>query len=165
MFRINLVMKIFKTIPLLVLVLSCCSPKYGIVKARAFVQQSVAGTIRVDMNGRPMESGVTTHHLIYVETSAENTPEWKSASIGDKTFSIQAVKVSPNQNIGKTMEGKELVLNAQPNHQLWQLVLTPANSDDDTKLNQPIVLKGKWKNKPFSFTISNEERLQTINFQ
>jgi len=164
MFRINFVMKIFKTIPLLVLVLSCCSPKYGIVKARAFVQQSVAGTIRVDMNGRPMESGVRTQHFIYVETDAENTPEWESASIGDKMFTIQAIKVSREQNVGKTMDGKKVVLNAQPNHQLWQLVLTPSNADD-TKLNEPIVLKGRWKNKPFSFTISNEERLQTLEFQ
>lgn len=150
-----------------------CSSQYGIIKAQAFVQNSIAGTIRVDENGRPMNSGITTQHLIYVETKTKKPlPKWETAWVEQKPYSIQAVEVTTiNQVIGKTKDGKDVLVGASDGHQLWQLVLTPASAvAKDSVLKEKImknviVLTGTWKNKSFTYQITKEQQLQTLHFQ
>src|SRR5512142_3061654 len=116
-----------KCIPLLVLsfFLISCS-RHGIIKATAFVKRSVAGTIRVDEKGRPLNSGITTQHLIYVETQGtQGSPEWQTVWVDQQPFSVTPVEIrNRHQVIGRTPEGKEVVLHPRNGRQLWQLVLT-----------------------------------------
>jgi hypothetical protein len=147
-----------------------CSHKYGIEKAQAYERESVSGTIQVDENGRPRNSGVYKTHLIYIETAADQpSPEWDLAWINGQPYTVKPVEVAQNGiSIGQSKDNKEVILNSQPGNKLWQLVLSPnpvtVPQDSTIKENfqkTPIVLTGKWKNKKFKYKISKEEQLAT----
>lgn len=145
-----------------------CSHKYGIEKAQAYVRESVTGTIQVDENGRPRNSGVYKTHLIYIETAADQpSPEWDMAWINGQPYTIKPVEVTQTgMSIGQSKDNKEVVLNPQPGNKMWQLVLSPnpISVPQDSVLKEdyqknPIVLTGKWKDKNFKYKISKEEQL------
>jgi hypothetical protein len=150
-----------------------CTPKYGISNAQAFVRESVSGTVKVDNNGRPVNSAVSKTHLIYVETSpSEPLPQWEQAWVDGKGYSIKTVQVlNANQTIGKTADDKEVSVIARPGNQLWQLVLSPQTElTPDAAMKEKmqanaIVLTGKWKDKQFEYKIEKEQPLATIHMQ
>ena len=150
-----------------------CTPKYGISNAQAFVRESISGTVRVDKNGRPVNSAVSKTHLIYIETIAgDPLPQWEQAWVDGKSYAVKPVDVKDaNQTIGKTADEKEISVIARPGNQLWQLMLTPqAGQTPDAALkekmqNNAIVLTGKWKDKPFQYKIEKEKQLATLHMQ
>lgn len=155
-------------VPFLLFSASCAS-QYGIVKARAFERAQVAGTIRADDQGRPQSSGISKAHLIYIETrDGQPLPEWETAWVEGQPFAIRPVEVKQEVHLGQTKEGKEVVVNARPHQQLWQLVLLPAPSAvPDSKIKKdirqnPVVLTGSWKNKPFHYGIHEVQSLESI---
>jgi len=155
----------------LVFFISCS--RHGIVGSQAYVRESIAGTVRVDDNGKQLNSGVSKQHLIYIETKGSGPlPTWQTAWIDQQPYSVQAVEITnPDQVIGKTPEGNDAVVHAKPGNKLWQLVVTPKQEAVEdaalqTKINESkIVLVGTWKDKPFSYTISEEEPLQVLQMQ
>ena len=162
--------KIFLPVIIMLLFTSCS--RHGIVKSYAYVRKSVAGTIRVDDNGRPLNSGITTEHLLFVETdSSKGWPQWGTAWIDQIAYSIQPVQINQQQVIGKTTDGKEVSFNVKRRHQLWQLVLSPKkDSVVDAELqekirNSKILLSGIWKDEPFTHKISKENELQRLELQ
>lgn len=163
--------KIFLPVFIMLFFTSCS--RHGILKSYAYVRKSVAGTIRVDDNGRPMNSGITTEHLLFVETdSSKGLPQWGTAWIDQTPYSIQPVQIkNPKQVIGKTGDGKEVSFDVKRGHQLWQLVLLPKkDSVVDTELqenirNSKILLSGRWKDKAFTHKISKENELQRLELQ
>ena len=150
-----------------------CTPKYGISNAQAFVRESISGTVKVDNNGRPVNSAVSKTHLIYIETwPNEIMPQWEQAWVDGKAYAIKTVQVKDaNQTIGKTADDKEVSVIARPGNLLWQLVLTPQPAlTPDAALkekmqNNAIVLTGKWKDKPFQYQIQKEQQLATVHMQ
>lgn len=162
--------KIYLSILLLVFLISCS--RNGIVKTYSYVKKSVPGTVRVDDNGRPVNSGITFHHLLFVETdSLKGSPEWGMAWIDQNSYSVQPVKINTNQVIGKTMEGQDVRIGAKKGNQLWQLVLSAkidsAKSPDlaEKIKKSKILLSGTWKDKPFTYKISKERELQQLELQ
>ena len=132
----------------------------------------MAGMVRSDDNGRQTSPGITTQHLLFVETdSSKGRPLWTKAWIYQQPYSIQPVKMdSPNNIIGKTMSGEDVAIRVKKGNELWQLVLSPKkDSTEDQDLEKikksKILLFGTWKNKPFSYKISKDEQLQQIEFQ
>jgi hypothetical protein len=156
-----------------VLVLFASCSRHGIVKTYAYARKTVAGTVRTDDNGRQINSGVTTHHLLFIETdSSKGLPAWGTTWIDGKPYSVQPVKInSHNQIIGKTMEGEEVSIAVKKGHELWQLVLSPkldsaVDADLQQKIaNSKILLSGIWKGKQFTHKISKEKELQRLEFQ
>ena len=167
-------MKIFALAVSTIFFFASCSNKYGITKASAFVRKSIAGTVRVDENGRQLNSGIAEQHLLFVETDSSKTlPQWETAWIKQQPYSIQPIEIKQAQQIiGKTNDEKEVMLRRKKGHQLWQLVLMPLG---EREINDPslkteidennIVVTGTWKNKPFGYVISKEEQLQPLQFQ
>jgi hypothetical protein len=149
-----------------------CS-RHGIVKTYAFVRQTVAGTIKVDDSGRPMSSGITTQHLIFVETdTSRGSLQWGTAWIDQKPYTVQPIEITDHDQIlGKTMDGENVTIDVKKKHRLWQLVLSPAedsigNADLREKIKKSkILLTGTWKAKPFSYKISKEKQLQRLELQ
>ena len=146
-----------------------CSSKYGIASAKAFVRENVAGTLQVDRNGVPKNSGVSKTHLIYVETVPDKPlPVWNTVWIEGKPFNITPIEVkATSQNIGKTADEQDVIVGSKNGHQLWQLMVSSASKQfpdssllDKIKQN-PVVITGMWKDKPFSYTISKELQLTT----
>ena len=142
-----------------------CTPKYGIQKPQSFVRESVAGTVQTNNNGRPIESGVSKTHLIYVETvKGAMAPEWNIAWVDGKPYTIRAAEVQPGTVIGTTKDHKDMQVHAKSENQLWQLVLFPPPSgfaDSTLKNNSaPIVLTGKWNGKDFRYAINKEQELE-----
>ena len=167
-------MKYALTSLFIVLLFAACSPQYGIYKANAYVRERVAGTIRVDDSGRPLSSGVTEEHLLFVETdSSQPAPVFTTVWIKQKAFDVQPVEIkSPRQSIGQATDGSEVALGAKEGNRLWQLVLTPTENTPVTdaslaeKLQQKnIVISGTAKGKPFVYAFDKEERLQPLHFQ
>jgi hypothetical protein len=161
-----------KTIWAAVLLFACiisCSP-HGIAGSRAYVRESVAGTIRRDDNGRPLNSGISRQYLIYLETNrTEQLPVWQTAWIDQQPFSVETVEVkNTGQIIGKTTDGNDVTVSVKSGNQLWQLLLKPKKEavDDDglqKKINSSkILLVGIWKDKPCTYTIEKVERLQAL---
>lgn len=151
---------------------SSCSSKYGIVKAKAYVRQSTAGTIKADDNGRPLSSGINTQHLIYIETdTSKPRAQWETAWVEQQAYSIEPVPVAANQIIGKTADGTEVIIDAKPGNVFWQLVLKSKKDMEPeawlkNKINKnKIVLSGTWKDRQVVYKISKEQILQPINFQ
>src|SRR5689334_5339631 len=86
-----------------------CVRKYGIQKAQSYVRESVAGTVQTNNNGRPINSGISKAHLIYVETvTGSMAPEWKMAWVEGQPYSIRAVEVQPGTVIGTTKDNKNV---------------------------------------------------------
>ena len=148
---------------------SSCSSQYGITKAKAYVRGNVAGTIRTKDNGQPQSSGISITHLIYIETHANQPqPEWKSAWVEGRVYSIRPVEVKQEVHLGQTKKGEEVLLKPEPDKQLWQLVLFPAQPavPDSTVVKaiqkNLVVLTGLWKNKPFHFAIKKIQPLESI---
>jgi hypothetical protein len=149
--------------------ISGCTPKYGIASAKAYVRENVAGTIQVDRNGVPKNSGVSRTHLIYIETVADKPqPVWSNVWIDGKPFNITPVEIkATSQNIGKTNDDKDVIISSKNGHQLWQLTVgTTSTQFPDSSLNEkikqyPIVLTGLWREKPFTYPISKELQLAT----
>ena len=151
-----------------------CSPKYGIAGARSFVRESVAGTIRADDNGRPMETGIRREHLLFIETdTARARPQVGHAWIDQKGFSVQLAEMRPPfYPIGQTADGKRVTITPKNGNQLWQLVLTPApgasvaDSAVQGKIaGAPIVLTGTWEEKKFAYTMPSAKPLAPIAYQ
>ncbi|MBO9683237.1 MAG: hypothetical protein J7502_11315, partial [Flavisolibacter sp.] len=94
---------------LALLFFTSCS-RHGIIKSYAYSRKSVAGTVRADDNGRQINSGITIQHLLFIETdSSKGLPEWNTAWVDQKPYSIRPVKINDrNQVIGKTMDGHEV---------------------------------------------------------
>jgi hypothetical protein len=165
-------MKKILVLALVSLVLISCS-RHGIIKSYAYVRKSVAGTVRADDNGRQMNSGITMQHLLFVETdSLKGMPEWQTAWIDQKPYSIRPVLINTyNQAVGKTVEGKDVSIAVKKGRQLWQLVLSPKqnsveNADLQEKIKKSkILLSGTWKGKSFTHKISKEKELQRLEFQ
>ena len=158
----------------IVLLLSACSPQSGIYKASAYVREKIAGTIRVDDSGRPLNSGVSEEHLLFVETdSSQPAPLFTTVWIKQKAYGVQPVEIKgPQQAIGKAADGSEATLRAKEGNRLWQLVLTPKEETSVTdaslaeKLQQKnIVITGTRQGKPFVYAFDKEERLAPLHFQ
>ena len=149
-----------------------CS-RYGIVENKVYVRQSRSGTIRTNDNGKAMSSAPGKEYLIYVETdSSKPSVQWETAWVEQKPYSIRPIEITnPNQVIGKSGDGKEVVMNAKNGNRLWQLVLMPSTTSiADAKLQQKIdntkiLLAGLWKGKDFTYKISKEYELQPLDFQ
>jgi len=153
--------------PLFFLCISCAS-KFGITKAQAFTRENVTGTIQVDDNGRPGNSGIYKNYIIYIETKADTLlPKFETAWIEGKGYFIKPIEVKNELRLGKTKDDKEVVMNAGNGKKLWQLVLSPnAPVLPDSSLTEkmkkdPIVLTGEWKNKPFEYSIKKVQELET----
>jgi hypothetical protein len=165
-------MKTARGLVISVLFFISCS-RHGIAESKAYVRQLIAGTVRSNDNGKQMNSGVSKEYLIYIETDISKPPiHWETAWIEQKPYSIRPVEiVIPNQVIGKTTDGKEVVMNAKKGNRLWQLVLIPTDrSKEDSELRikinkAKILLIGSWKNKPFTYKVSKEYELQALDFQ
>ena len=151
-----------------------CSPKYGIAGAKTFVRESVAGTIRADDNGRPVESGIRREHLLFIETDTTRArPQLDHAWVHQKSFSVQWVEMRPPfYPIGETTDGKQVILTPKSGNRLWQLVLTPAPeatvSDSSRKAKiarEPILLTGVWEEKNFSYSMPEPKPLAPIPYQ
>ena len=164
-----------KIIPfvLLLFMLGACSSKYGISKAKAYVQETVGGTVKVDHEGRPGSSGVSKRHLIYVETdSTRGMPEWETVWVEKKPYGVRPVEVMNGQVIGKDADGSDIRLTVKNGHKLWQLVLLPKTPDTvaDPQLQDKIettliVITGTWKDKSFAYRIKEEHPMQPLHFQ
>lgn len=144
-----------------------CIPKYGIKNAQSYVRESIAGTVQTNNNGRPVTSGISKTHLIYVETvTGGMAPEWKIAWVEGQPYTIRAVEVQPGTVIGTNKNNKDIQVHAKSENQLWQLVLfpPPAAYADSTLKNTsaPIVLTGRWNGKEFRYTINKEQELATL---
>jgi len=159
---------------LFIVFLFACSPKHGIYKANAYVRERVAGTIRVDDSGRPLSSGVTEEHLLFVETdSSQPAPVFSTVWIKQKAYDVQPVEIKgPRQVFGQATDGSDVALSAKEENRLWQLVLTPTENRPVTdaslaeKLQQKnIVITGTANGKPFVYAFDKEERLQPLHFQ
>lgn len=157
-----------------VLLLASCSPQSGIYKASAYVREKVAGTIRVDDSGRPLNSGVSEEHLLFVEMdSSRPAPLFTTVWIKQKAYAVQPVEIKqPQQSIGKTNNGVDVTLQKKEGTELWQLVLTPKEETpaSDAALagkvrEKNIVITGSWKDKPFVYAFDKEERLAPLHFQ
>lgn len=155
------------------ILLASCSSKYGIVKAEAYSRKIIGGTIKVDRNGNPANSGISQQYLIYVETDTlKPFPEWKTVWVDQQAYSARPAEINSNQVIGKTMEGQDVVLNARPGNRIWQLVLSPYKDSIATESSlrrkiekYPVVITGVWHNKPFAYKISREKQLQSVDMQ
>ena len=146
---------------------------YGIVESKVYVRQSRSGTIRTNDNRKAISSGAGKEYLIYVETdSSKPSIQWETAWIEQKPYSIRPIEITnPNQVIGKSGDGKEVVMNAKKGNRLWQLVLMPSttsitDADLQQKIgNAKILLTGSWKDKEFTYKISKDYELQPLDFQ
>ena len=159
---------------LFLILFASCSSKYGIVNAEAYIRKITAGTVKVDRNGGRTNSGVSYQHLIYVETDTSRPlPQWRTVWANGQSFAASAVEVkTPNQVIGKTVDGKDAIVNAKAGNRLWQLVLTPItdsafhNRSVRRKIEKnPVVITGIWKNKEFAYEFSREKELQPLDMQ
>jgi hypothetical protein len=165
-------MKYALTTLFIVHLLAACSSRYGIYKASAYVRETVAGTIRVDDRGRPLNSGVSEEHLLFVETDSA-PPVFTTVWVKQKAYGVQPVEIKqPQPSIGKAANGNDVVLQKKEGATLWQLVLTPK---EDAAINDAsladkigqknIVITGSWKGKPFVYAFDKEERLEPLHFQ
>jgi hypothetical protein len=132
----------------------------------------MAGTIRTDDNGKPVNSGITFHHLLFVETdSLKGSPVWEMAWIDQTPYSIQPVKINTSQVIGETIGGGDVRITVTKGNQLWQLMLSSKKDsirspDLQEKIKKSkILLSGTWKDKPFTYKISKERELQQLELQ
>lgn len=150
-----------------------CSANYGIGKARAYVREKIAGTIPVDDSGRPLSSGVSEEHLLFVETDpAQPAPAFSTVWINGKPYSVQPVKMNPvGQVIGKT-KAEDVVVSAKEGNALWQLVLTPKGESVTAPASllkkvaeKKFVLTGTWREKGFVYAFDKEARLEPLSFQ
>jgi hypothetical protein len=158
-------------VPALVLLFLISCSRHGVIRSYAYVRKSVAGTVRADDNARQMSPAITTEHLLFVETdSSKGLPQWKTAWVDQKPYSVQTVKIN-NKVIGRTIEGANVNFNVKEGHQLWQLLLSPkqdsvTSTDLQEKIKKSkILLSGLWKNKPFTHKISKEKELQRLELQ
>ena len=166
-------MKYALTLLFIVQLFASCSSQNGISKAKAYVRQKIAGTIPVDDNGRPRQSGVSEEHLVFVETdSAKPAPVFATAWVKQKPYAVRPVQIpQPAQPIGKTTAGKEIILAPKAGHTLWQLVLMPTNESTakasltEKILQNQFVLTGTWQGKDFVYAFNKEERLEPLQFQ
>jgi hypothetical protein len=151
-----------------------CASNFGISKASAYVREKVAGTIRVDDSGRPLSSGVSEEHLLFIETEPTQTlPLFTTAWVKRKPYAVTLVEIQQsNESIGKTMKGEDVILSAKEGRKLWQLVLTPkqevaagSTSLAQKILEKQIVLTGTWKGEAFVYAFDKEEQLEPQHFQ
>jgi hypothetical protein len=151
----------------IVIAFDACSQKFNIVKADAFNRNSIAGTIAVDENNRARSSGVTATHLIFVETkSNQPAPQWDTVWIDEKAYLVQPVEITqPELRLGKTKDtNREVVLKANAGNKLWQLMITSQGAvtpKPAKKLKGAVVLTGKFNQKPFMYSIEQEQPLKT----
>jgi hypothetical protein len=143
-----------------------CPAQYGITKASVYTKENIAGTIRVDDQGKPKNSGIFKTYLIYVETDASQPlPKWEHAWVEGGGYAIRPVEVTQDLALGNTEKEQEVRLKVRSHKRLWQLVLSPAPffPPDSTVAkavrDNPVVLTGRWKNKPFHFTIKKIQPL------
>ncbi|WP_165958056.1 hypothetical protein [Segetibacter sp. 3557_3] len=141
----------------------------GIVNAYAFMREHFAGTIAVDDQGNPMQRGVDTVNLVYIETKGNDVPTIKRAWRNGQAYqvSLLPVKQLPVQ-IGSTRSGeRKLVLQPTRGSRLWQLSIDPVNE----KGRQPavkaykrndLILEGEYKKSKFLYTIRNITMLMPI---
>lgn len=149
--------------------LSGCSHNYGIYKTHAFYRTDIAGIVRADDNNKTLNSGVSTEHLIYLESSPEKgQPTIESVLIDAQSYKAQPVEVQGGSiSLGKLKnDEKEISIKAEPGNQLWQLVLSPSNEasalQTDKKDTGMIVLKGIWDKKPFTYKIKKQQQLAAV---
>jgi hypothetical protein len=152
----------------LLLPFSHCLAQYGITKASVYVRENIAGTLRVDNQGKPKNSGKFKTYLIYVETDANQPlPEWRHAWVEGQDHSIRPVEVKQDLSLGKTEKEQEVMLKIRPHKRLWQLVLSPVPSTPPNSTvakairDNPVVLTGEWKDKPFYYTIKKIQPLES----
>ncbi|MCW3073301.1 MAG: hypothetical protein JWP69_370 [Flaviaesturariibacter sp.] len=156
----------------LFLMVSACSPKYGIYSAKAYLRESNRGTQQVNDNNLPAGSTRLRENLLYIETAMEKPPVFTTAWIDQKAYTVQAVKAQPNVTIGTTKDSnQEVSITVKEGNQLWQLLLTENHTASlDTAARtvvekHPIVLTGIWKEKSFVYPVENRTILEGILYQ
>ena len=140
---------------------SCAQTKLGIVKAHAYMQLNMPGTIPVGDEHK----GPDTVYRVYVETRAGINFNCIGAQIGQNSYKILSSKVSPPINIGISENGEAAIVNAKKGNNLWQLNLEKndpiqfvKNYGGGSKII--VTLKVKYKKKNYTYPISHVSVLQ-----
>jgi hypothetical protein len=141
---------------------SCAQNKLGIVKAHAYRQLNMPGTIPVGDEHK----GPDTVYRVYVETRAGINFNCIGAQIGQISYKILSSKVSPPINIGISEEtGEAALVTAKKGNNLWQLNLEKSEPIKLTKnyvggSKNIVTLKLRYKKKNYTYPISHISVLQ-----
>ncbi len=141
---------------------SCAQTKFGIVKARAYMQLNMPGTIPVGDEHK----GPDTTYKVYVETRAGINLNYIGAQIGQNSYKILSSKVTPPVNIGISQEtGEAAIVTATKGNNLWQLNLEKnepiqfiKNYGGESKII--VTLKLRYKKKNYNYRVSRISVLQ-----
>jgi hypothetical protein len=148
---------------------SCAQMNKSIIKAEAFYMIPTPGTIPVDDAGQPIPIQRNKMYNVFLEVNGP-VPEWTKAWTDGRFFSIISLPIKEKTTIvGKRKEDdQKVVMAAGKGNTLLQLELAP--NELFQKPPQPlkrgeILLQGKWKGKPFYYTVTKVRELASPEYQ
>ncbi len=140
---------------------SCAQTKTGIIKAHAYMQLNIPGTIPVGDEHK----GPDTLYRVYIESRADKNFIWSAAYIGNNAFNIISYKAVPPVTVGNlTSTGEAAVITTKKGNILWQLNLEKTSSKTQYSKNnttvKEVILKMKSRKKSYFYKIKPILELQ-----
>ncbi len=141
---------------------SCAQTKTGIIKAHAYMQLNIPGTIPVGDEHK----GPDTLYRVYIESRADKNFIWSAAYIGNNAFNIISYKAVPPVTVGNlTSTGEAAVITTKKGNILWQLNLEKnlsksQYSKNNARLKSEVILKLRNKKKTHFYKIKAILELQ-----
>ena len=141
---------------------SCAQTKSGIVKAHAYMQLNMPGTIPVGDEHK----GPDTLYRVYIESRVDKKFIWSAAYIGSKTYNIVSYKATPPVNVGNlSSTGEAGIVTTKKGNTLWQLNLELTSSKSHyskniSGLKNEVILKFGTKKKINFYKIKPIQELQ-----
>jgi hypothetical protein len=144
---------IFSILFLLLNLCVCAQTKPIIKKAHSFFTAMVPGNIPVDRDGREIPIAIDTAIVIYVEATTKLI-KWDTAWFKGKSYLIITQAVTEGAVEVGIVRGddKKTILKTPRNNFMWQLYLQPSPQQKiiyNLSGKNQIILKGKYKGKPF----------------
>ncbi len=156
--RLNLV---FLAIIFSISMQSCSQTNKVVRKSIAYRSVRNAGTIAVDDNGNPISSGIDTAFVVYVETGSRKMV-WESAEYNGNKYSIAPVIAAERPVIVgiNKKTGEQLKFIPDAGNTVWKLELLSGQPIGIATQKGVILLKGKYGNSAFLYTIKKLTEVQ-----
>ncbi len=152
----------------LISILMCCAIIFagqcnnGIIQISAYWQVNYPGNIPVGVPG--VHVGPDTSYTVYLKMTKNVEPEWITAKIGNKQFSVLKMKLKSPVQVGTLVGQKEpIIFSSSDIEQWWQLTLEKMDNNPVMyKSDNEIILNGSWQNKTISYTIKPIQQLEPV---